>query len=154
MPVILSQLFLAAIFLLAAVGKFRHPMVFLRSVLDFNLLPSVVVPWFAAALPGIEVACGLALVAGAFSRGRSVRAAVLAEAATWIVAALLAVFTIAIAVNLVRGREMECGCFDIIGTVVGSVIPFFAPHAVTWWTVLRDVVFLLPAVYLLRSRAR
>jgi len=154
MMVLLSRLFLAAIFLLAAVGKFRQPMVFLRSVLDFNLLPAVLVPWFAAALPGIEVACGLALLAGAFLASRSARVAALSEAATWIVAILLGIFTVAIAINLVRGREMECGCFDIIGTVVGSVIPFFKPHAVTWWTVVRDLVFLAPAVYVLRARPR
>jgi hypothetical protein len=49
---------------------------------------------------------------------------------------------------------MDCGCFDIIGSVVGDVIPFFKPHAVTWWTVLRDLVFLLPAWVILRTRPR
>jgi hypothetical protein len=129
-------------------------MVFLRSVVDFALLPAALAPWFAAALPGVEVACALALLWGVLAGHRSARAAAWADAAAVIVTALLATFTVAIAVNLLRGRSMECGCFDVIGTVLGSVVAWFKPHAATWWTVLRDIVFLIPAVHLVREARR
>ncbi len=151
----LSRLFLAAVFLTASAGKFRQPSVFRNSVVEFRLLPAPLVPWFAAMLPGVELVCALVLLAGAVGLGRRPRPALAAwtDAAAWIVSGLLAAFTVGIAVDLLRGFQLDCGCFDIVGSVVGTYLPFFKPHAATWWTVVRDVVFMLPAVYLLRRGA-
>lgn len=150
------RLFLAAVFLTASAGKFKQPKVFLRSVLEFKLMPGPLVPWFAAMLPGIELLCGLVLLIGAFGLlgggRRTLRA--WADAAAWILTALLVAFTAGIAIDLLRGFKLDCGCFDIVGSVLGQYIPFFKPHAATWWTVVRDVVFLLPAVYLVRNPAK
>jgi len=156
MIALLCRLFLAGVFLVASIGKFKRPMVFLRSVLDFRLMPGPLVPWFAAMLPGIELVCGLVVLTGALGlmRHRNTALARWTDAATWILTALLVAFTAGIAIDLLRGFKLDCGCFDIVGSVVGEYIPFFKPHAASWWTVVRDLVFLLPAVYLVRNPSR
>ena len=53
-------------------------------------------------LPWLELTSGLALIAGT----RRWRAA-----GAFFITGMLAVFTIAIALNLVRGIEASCGCF-------------------------------------------
>jgi len=61
-----------------------------------------------------------------------------------IAATLLAVFIAAVASVVARGLTVSCGCFGAADS---------APA--TWWTVVRDIAFLIPAVYLAWwSRAR
>src|SRR5438046_1143611 len=105
MPAFLCRLFLAAVFLTASAGKFKQPKVFLRSVLEFKLMPGPLVTWFAAMLPGIEVLCSVIMLVGAFGllQGRRAELARWTDAAAWILTALLVAFTGGIAVDLVRG---------------------------------------------------
>jgi putative oxidoreductase len=72
----------------------------------------------AAAVVGVEIAAGVALILNVWAR-----------AAALLLAALLAVFTVGLASALARGIDLACGCFG--GT-----------DAATWWTVLRDVALL------------
>jgi len=154
------RLVLAAIWLVAAYGKFDQPRAFLRSVLGFDLVPAPVVPWIAATLPGVECAIGFVLlVAGvaALAPGRVAPRfrpllAVLALAAARIAAVLLAVFTAALVIDLLRGVKMDCGCFDVLGLYLGRLVPALRPHHADWGTVLRDIVMLVPALVLLRGR--
>lgn len=139
------RLLLAAIFLTAAVGKLAQPKAFLRAVLEYQMLPPALAPWVAAMLPGVEFLAGAVLLTAAF-QGR--RREVWAVAAAWIVAGLLAFFTAALTVNLLRGVPMNCGCFDILG----EHLPYFKPTKATWATVGRDLLMLLPALPLLRAR--
>jgi len=157
------RLVLAAIWLIAAAGKLAQPRAFLRSVLEFDLAPPALVPWVAATLPGVELAVGLVLLlAGAAAlvpelvvpRLRPALAA-FALAAARVALGLLAVFTVALVVNLLRGVKMDCGCFDMLGVYLGRLIPALKPRNAGWDTVLRDLVMMLPALVLVRAaRAR
>lgn len=51
---------------------------------------------------------------------------------------LLMAFLGALLFNMARGLDISCGCFSAA-----------AEDAMNFWTVLRDVSFLIPAVYLL-----
>lgn len=91
---------LAAILLQAGIQKLRDPRGFREAVAGYRLLPGGWVAPLAAALPGLEVLAGLALLLpGAASAGAAAAAA------------LLALYAGAIAVNLARGRrDIDCGC--------------------------------------------
>jgi hypothetical protein len=101
MAVVLRTL-VALVFLTAAVGKMRHWLAFQGVLANYRLLPDALVVPMAYLLPPVEAVLALALVMG--------------EQATWAVAgaaALLSLFAVAMAVNLIRGRRaIDCGCFQ------------------------------------------
>ena len=113
---------LAALFLYAGLSKLADIRTFAVDVANYRMLPAALVAPFAAAIPGVEVACGIGLL-----RVRSARAAAL------LATGLLASFTLAAVQALARDINIDCGCF-------GSVR---AP--VTMLTIVRDVAFLAAA---------
>jgi putative oxidoreductase len=114
---------LAAVFLYAGIAKLVDVRTFAVDVTNYRVLPAAAVGPFAAAVPGVEVACGLALL-----RVRTARAAAV------LAAGLLITFTIAAVQALARDINIDCGCF-------GSVR---APVTVS--TVVRDVGLVVMAL--------
>jgi len=94
------QLALGVAFAAAVVPKLRHPRTFADTVAAYELVPRRLVSPVAAVLVLDE-----AFLAVAFLTGLAVTAAVPLAAAT------VALFAIAVGVNLWRGREITCGCF-------------------------------------------
>lgn len=93
----------ALLFLSVAAHKLRDLASFRAALAEYDLLPasfsSIAAPVFAV----LELVAAIALVAPA-PQGAPVGGAILA-------AALLSVYTIAIAINLARGkRDIDCGC--------------------------------------------
>lgn len=110
------------VFLVAAIGKFRHWAVFEGVVANYRLLPEALVPMVAKLLPPVEVLLALALLSGSFSPWPE------AVAAT-----LLLLFALAMGVNLRRGRsQIDCGCFQ-------SALK----QSLSWWLVARNGVMTL-----------
>lgn len=120
--VLVCRAVLGGLFVWASFTKLTDLHAFAEELANYQLLPARVVPWIASTLPGIELVCGLALVAG-----------VRARAASLVVAGMLVVFIAGLSQALVRGIDLRCGCFG------GS-------DAATWGTVWRDVAMLLAAV--------
>jgi uncharacterized membrane protein YphA (DoxX/SURF4 family) len=94
------QFVLAAVFVVAAVGKIADPPGFAHEIHNYALLPGVAVNALALVLPWLELVCGLALFFG-IARRSSAR----------ILGILLVVFVIALGINLARKRPVDCGCF-------------------------------------------
>jgi hypothetical protein len=91
---------LALLLVIAAGHKARALDRFRATLADYRLLPARAVPLAATLVVGVEVGIALALVLSA-SR----------TAGPLLAAALLAVYTLAIAINLARGRrDIDCGC--------------------------------------------
>jgi uncharacterized membrane protein YphA (DoxX/SURF4 family) len=134
------QLGLGLIFIISASGKFANPRGFLRAVAEYRLLSDPFVALVAASLPGVELLTGLLLVIGLAAGWRVLR--LYARAAALVAALMLVAFIIVLSINLLRGIDMDCGCFDLLG----DYIPFFKSSRATWWTVLRDVVMLVLTV--------
>jgi uncharacterized membrane protein YphA (DoxX/SURF4 family) len=122
------RLGLGALFIVAGVLKLKDPTGFATEIVNYRFLPELA-PWLAATLPAIEVALGAALV---FAPAAWRRAAALATTA------LLVVFTVAVTQAVVRGINVDCGCF-------GSA----AAGPVSMWTILRDLALLAAAGALL-----
>jgi len=113
---ILVRVGLGALLVWAAVAKLRDPHAFAQDIANYRILPASLVAPVAATLPGVEIVVGLALVLAAWRRAA-------AAAAFW----LLVLFALAVGAALVRGINIECGCFGATG------------RPATWWTFARDL---------------
>jgi uncharacterized membrane protein YphA (DoxX/SURF4 family) len=109
---------LASVFFLAGASKLPRRDEFEHAVRSYGVLPDSLPGPVATWLPRLEVVCALLLAAGLGLRPVAVA-----------LAALLVVFSFAVAVNLLRGRELDCGCFG-----------FITPRRITWLTVVRNLV--------------
>jgi uncharacterized membrane protein YphA (DoxX/SURF4 family) len=95
-----AQWLIAAVFVAAALPKIGDPAGFAQNIHNFRLLPVALQNLFAMTLPWVELVAGLALLSGYRRR-----------AGAWIAAVLMVVFTIAVALAVARGLNIECGCF-------------------------------------------
>lgn len=85
---------LASVFILAGLAKLPRRREFEQAVRRYELVPARFARPIATWLPPLELACGLLLVAGLATAPVSL-----------LLASLLCLFTGAVAVNLLRGRE-------------------------------------------------
>lgn len=109
------------VFLTASVPKLIARRDFKLAVGNYRLLPRSLVGPVAALLPALELACAAALLAGAALPVVAV-----------CVALLLTAFSAAAAVNLIRGRKIDCGCAGL-----------GAPRRIGWLLVARNVILIV-----------
>jgi Methylamine utilisation protein MauE len=103
------QLSLGAVFLAAAVPKWRAPRAFARTVAEYRLGPAAFSPFLARGLMVAEALLAAALLAG-----------LLVWLAAPLALALLLVFTAAVGINLRRRRRIPCGCFGAGGETISG----------------------------------
>ena len=96
------QLALGAIFVIAALPKIADPPSFAHMIYNYRLVPSPLVNISALVMPWVELLAGLALLLGVWK-----------AAARSVVGILLAIFIIAISINLSRDNAIDCGCFNV-----------------------------------------
>lgn len=130
---VVFRLLLALVFLIAGASKIAHPWTFVHTVEGYNMMPSALTRPLGLALPWVEVVLGLYLLVGLFTR--------IAAGAT---AALLAVFVVALAVQIARGRGGSCGC--VVGIDNPIITAFVGGDSVGAWDLIRDGVLLLMAL--------
>ena len=121
---LLLRLYIGGVFIYAGIPKITYTAEFAEIIAGYSLLPYWLVNIVAVSMPWLELLCGFMLVLGVRSK-----------AAALILIGLLAVFTTALVVNLLRGLPLGCGCFSTVG------------EPMTWWTVLRDISWLLMTVH-------
>lgn len=107
---------LGLVFLNASFPKLLAPLEFERAVSNYRLLSPRLASLVARWLPRVELVCALALLAG-----------FVLPVVGAVVAVLLVGFALAVASNLLRGRELDCGCS-------GSI----APKKIGWGLVFQD----------------
>jgi hypothetical protein len=121
--VLAVRLLLGFVFVLAGLAKLRDLPGFRRAVDRYRLLPGSLVEPLATVVAWTEVAAGGALAAG-----------IATPLAAGLVTAQLIGFATAMGINLVRGRDIECGC---AGTSSGTTI--------SWRLVARNAALAVPA---------
>ena len=121
---LLLRIGLGALLAWAGAVKLGDASQFAVEITNYRFLPALA-PWLAVMLPGVEIATGLALLVGPRPWLR---------AASLVATLLLLAFTVAVTQVVLRGINIQCGCFG------GDSGP------VTWLTVLRDVGLLGAAV--------
>src|SRR3954451_13128146 len=105
-PATLARLVLGGVLVVAGVLKLPDPAAAVRAVRAYRLLPEPLVGPVALGLPVLEIAVGLALLAGVFVRTAAIAAA-----------ALLVVYLVAVGSAWARGLQIDCVCFGGGGQV-------------------------------------
>jgi len=100
---VLLRLVLGITFIVASLDKLANPGVFAEVIYSYKLLPLSLVNLAAAVMPMVELIAGITLIIGLWTR----------ESA-FALTGLTLVFIIAISINLIRGLEISCGCFEVI----------------------------------------
>jgi uncharacterized membrane protein YphA (DoxX/SURF4 family) len=128
--ILAARLILGGVFVFGSIDKIFHPAAFAESVYNYQILPDSLINLTAIFLPWMELVLGSLLIIGIWMPG------------TVLVSNLLLLTFIGVLIyNISRGLDIHCGCF--------STEPSEDPLSI--WTIARDVVFLVPAVYLLSA---
>jgi hypothetical protein len=106
------RLCLALFLIPAAVRKLADHPRFIRGVIDYQLAPAAIGRTMGIALPWAELLLGISLLMG-----------VAVPASGLATALLVGAFTGAIYLNLRRGREISCNCYQVLGTdTIGGAV--------------------------------
>jgi putative oxidoreductase len=124
-----ARLYLGTIFLLACWHKIAEPSAFAIDIATYQILPLALVNPMAIVLPWAELAAGVMLLVGFRAR-----------AAALLIAGMMTMFSVAIGVAVAKGLDMSCGCFASQGA---------AEDPISWRTIVRDVAWLILALYVL-----
>lgn len=96
-----ARLILAAVFLYAGVDKALHPGDFAGQIAGYRLLPAWAVTLAAVWMPWLELVAGSCLAFG-----------LLTESSALVLGSLSLVFAGATGSAVLRGLDIECGCFS------------------------------------------
>jgi uncharacterized membrane protein YphA (DoxX/SURF4 family) len=127
-----ARLVLAGVWLAAGASKVGDLPASTRAVHAYQLTPYELSAVLGGALPFVELALGLLLLAGLATR--------LAAAAS---TALLAVFATGISSAWARGLAIDCGCFGTGGELAAGVEPTYTLQLVRTTALLGLAVILL-----------
>ena len=105
---LLLRLVVGFIFIYAGGEKISNPDTFAESIANYQLLNTFFITLTAVILPWIEIFAGVLLLCGAATRENA-----------GILSVLLFVFIIAGIVSLLRGLDIDCGCFGSASTKIG-----------------------------------
>lgn len=129
----ICRLTFGAIFIYASLDKIAHPDQFARIIYNYHLLPGALVNLAALILPISEFLAGAFLITGIFYTG-----------SRNYLLLLMAVFMVAIGINVIRGVNLECGCFTVSSKAKSAGVQLL----------IRDTVYAIPGLILLVSRSR
>lgn len=102
------RVLLGGVLLYAGVAKIKSGHEFAEAIANFALLPAAGNQILAVVLPWWEICAGALLVFGVWTR-----------AAGLVTLLLFLSFTLAVTSALVRGLDIQCGCFSDAGSRVG-----------------------------------
>ncbi len=106
------RIFLGGLFVYAGVVKVLEPLDFSQNIRNYQLVGQSLSFIAAIVLPWLEILAGAFLVAGIWKRG-----------AALVISGLLVFFIALTVVTMVRGLDVDCGCFGAIDRKAGlSVI--------------------------------
>jgi putative oxidoreductase len=115
---------LGIVFIYSSLDKIYYPADFALAVQNYQIVPDILTNLIAIILPWIEFGCGLLLTIGLFRR----------ESAG-ILAFLIVVFIIAMLSALIRGLDIDCGCYGL-------------DTEISWNRILEDIGLLFMAIYI------
>lgn len=119
---VLARVTLGAIFFLAGAFKIPYAMDFAHNIAGYQILPYRLNVLAAATLPWMECLAALLLILGIRPR-----------AAALLVTAFMTLFLFAMLSALLRGLEIDCGCFQVGKSDTPTPL---------WMSFLRDLGFM------------
>jgi putative oxidoreductase len=130
---LVSRLLVGGMYIVASYYKIVEPSSFAKSIWQYHMVPGTLINLMAVILPWLELLIGLAIILGLYYRG-----------AIWWANLLLVVFIAALATTIIRGLDIDCGCFKAGKSATGPA----------WKALLFDLGALVLAVQLWLSRSR
>ena len=118
---------LGIIFIYAAVDKIAHPHQFKIIIENYQIVSPLLSHYAAMFLPWFEIICGLLLIISIY-----------VKTSAGLLGGLLVVFIVVLVSALVRGLDINCGCFTL--SAEGS--------AVSVYRILEDILMLGMSFYL------
>ncbi len=97
-------------FVYAAVDKIIHPDQFARIIYNYHQVPGQLINIFALFLPWVELITGILVIVGYWEK-----------AAVVMIGGMLVMFIIALSMALVKGVNIECGCFSTTSKAKGPI---------------------------------
>lgn len=123
---VVFRVVLGGLFVYAGVVKALEPLDFAQNIRNYQLVGQSLSFVAALVLPWLEILAGAFLVAGIWKKG-----------AALVVCALLVFFILLTAVTMVRGLDVDCGCFGPAARKAG------------WGVILEDLGMLILGLTLL-----
>lgn len=124
---IVMRVILGFLFLYAALDKITNPQKFAEIIYNYRLLPIELLNLCAVIVPWMEAFIGLALLLGIW-----------VETAAFLLSGITVFFIILIISAILRGLDIECGCFSL--DAAGSLV--------SWKRVAEDILILAGGIYL------
>jgi uncharacterized membrane protein YphA (DoxX/SURF4 family) len=128
------RLVVGGVFIWAGILKILEPLEFAQNIANYRVVSRDISFFLALVLPWLEVLCGILVILGIFR-----------SASSLLLSGMLGVFLVLITVTILRGLDVDCGCFGSIGRHVDH------------WLLLTDIVLLYMTLNIfissLRSRA-
>lgn len=124
-----AQFAIGVIFVVAGLAKVGDPKSFADQIHNFRLSPVALENLIAITLPWVELVCGLALIARLWT-----------VAAARLILGMMLVFTLAVGLAVVRGLDIECGCFgtaDASTVGISKLLENFGMILLAWVAALR-----------------
>lgn len=119
------RIIIGGIFLISGLAKISDPIRFMLTLREFRLFPEIIIPFTAIYLPWLEFILGLFVLVGIMHRTASL-----------ILSGIIVSFTLAIASVIIRGFEIDCGCFGLLADMLKL------PDMADYKAVIRNVIFL------------
>ena len=126
---VVFRIVLGGLFIYAGVVKALEPLDFAQNIRNYRLVGQALSFAAALVLPWLEILAGAFLIAGIWKRG-----------AALVISGLLVFFIVLTAVTMVRGLDVECGCFGPVERKAG------------WSVILEDLAMLYAGLALLSAR--
>lgn len=119
------RIIVGGIFLISGLAKISDPVRFILTLREFSLFPEMIIPFTAIYLPWLEFILGLFILVGLMYRTASL-----------LLAFLIGSFTFSILSVIVRGIEVDCGCFGLLADML------HIPDMADMKAVIRNLIFI------------
>jgi putative oxidoreductase len=105
---LILRIYIGWVFIDASLSKIPDPALFAENVANYRVIPYYGLYLVAIVLPWLELVAGFYLIIG-----------IRTKAAASAVGGLLILFTVFVIINIFRGVNMNCGCFDTVEEPIG-----------------------------------
>lgn len=122
------RVYVGLVFVTASIYKIQAPYQFGLSIATYQILPLQLVNIMAIVFPWIELAAGVLLIVGFWTKENAL-----------LILGMMVTFLVALLIALSRGHEMSCGCFASKQ----------AAEQIGIHTIWRDLVWIALAAYAL-----
>lgn len=131
----ICRIIVGSIFLISGLAKISDPVRFIFTLREFRLFPEFIVPFTAIYLPWLEFILGLLIIIGLMHRTASL-----------LLAFLNSMFTLAILSVIIRGIDVDCGCFGMLADMLKI------SDMADMKAVIRNLLFIVMCFYIFKSQ--